>query len=163
MILKTIAEDEKLLHANALVGVEILDIEKRINNAGTFHFICRKCDGILFQDYENREALINYPSDNMLAEIAMKGVLLMLSKRGEEKKLMYINCIMFAYTENYFFSKRVQEKIETDENLKKLSRELNGLPNFGYMNIDSILEKYEPIKIEEIPNFLSEEYSLQVE
>lgn len=296
MILKTIAEDGKLLHSNALVGVEVLDIEKGINNAGTFHFICRKCDGILFQDYENRDALINYPSDNMLAEIAMKNMLLMLSKRGEEKeifniiqresnvfenkeildevqgldtkeyledfrfykeisdekksgcfqilywkklpyvtpvaaqspiaiykdmngdivndvysedpnyriqnvhlcifpienetvvllfchrkeknykklrhqlnsiseekKFMYINYIMFAYTENYFFSKRIQEKIETDENLKKLSRELNGLPNFGYMDIDSILEEYEPVKMEEIPNFLSEKYSLQGE
>lgn len=76
---------------------------------------------------------------------------------------MYINYIMFAYTENYFFSKRIQEKIETDENLKKLSRELNGLPNFGYMDIDSILEEYEPVKMEEIPNFLSEKYSLQGE
>lgn len=28
MILKTIAEDGKLLHANALVGIEVLDIEK---------------------------------------------------------------------------------------------------------------------------------------
>lgn len=34
---------------------------------------------------------------------------------------MYINYIMLAYTENYFFSKRIQEKIETDENLKNLA------------------------------------------
>ncbi len=73
---------------------------------------------------------------------------------------MYINYIMLAYTENYFFSKRIQEKIETDENLKKLSRELNGLPNFGFMDTKSILEGYEPVKMEEIPNFLAKEYSL---
>lgn len=73
---------------------------------------------------------------------------------------MYINYIMLAYTENYFFSKRIQEKIETNENLKKLSRELNGLPNFGFMDMESILEGYEQVKMEEIPNFLSEEYSL---
>jgi len=70
---------------------------------------------------------------------------------------------MFAYTENYFFSKKIQKEIEKDENLKKLGRELNGLPNFGYMGIDSILEKYEPVSMEKIPNFLSEEYSLQGE
>ncbi len=73
---------------------------------------------------------------------------------------MYINYIMFVYTENYFFSKRIQEKIETDENLKKLSRELNGLPNLGFMDTKRILEGYEPVKMEEIPNFLAKEYSL---
>lgn len=59
-----------------------------------------------------------------------------------------------------FFSKRIQEKIETDENLKKLSRELNGLPNLGFMDTKRILEGYEPVKMEEIPNFLAKEYSL---
>lgn len=73
---------------------------------------------------------------------------------------MYINYIMFAYTENYFFSKKIQRKIEKDENLKKLSRELNGLPNFGYIGMDDILERYEPVRMEKIPNFLLVEYSL---
>ena len=67
---------------------------------------------------------------------------------------------MFAYTENYFFSKKIQRKIEKDENLKKLSRELNGLPNFGYIGMDDILERYEPVRMEKIPNFLLVEYSL---
>lgn len=47
MVLKTIADEGKLLHPNAIIGIEILDIEKGINNAGTFHFICRKCDSIM--------------------------------------------------------------------------------------------------------------------
>lgn len=109
MILKTIAEDGKLLHANALVGIEVLDIEKGVNNAGTFHFICKKCDGTLFQDYENRDALINYPSDNMLAEIAMKNMLLMLSKRGEEKEIFNI----IQKESNGFENKEILDEIQS--------------------------------------------------
>ena len=108
MILKTIAEDGKVLHSNALMGVEVLDIEKGINNAGTFHFICRKCDGVLFQDYENKDALINYPSDSMLAEIAMKNVLLMLSKRGEEKEIFNI----IQKEKNVFENKKILDEVQ---------------------------------------------------
>lgn len=108
MILKTIAEDGKVLHSNALMGIEVLDIEKGINNAGTFHFICRKCDGVLFQDYENRDALMNYPSDNMLVEIAMKNMLLMLSKRGEEKAIFNI----IQKENNVFENKEILDEIQ---------------------------------------------------
>lgn len=90
MVLKTIAESGKLLHPNALVGIEILDIEKGINNAGTFHFICRECDSKYFQDYENPDKIKNYPTDIMMAEIALKNMLLMLSKRNEEKEIFNI-------------------------------------------------------------------------
>lgn len=87
MILKTIAENGMLLHSNILAGIEAMDIEKGVGNAGTFHFICNKCDGTIFQNYENREALKSYPTDSMLAEIAMKNMLLMISKRNEEKAI----------------------------------------------------------------------------
>ena len=53
--------------------------------SGTFHYICRQCDSFLFQDYENIEALQGAPTDKMLAEIALKDILLMLSKRNQEK------------------------------------------------------------------------------
>lgn len=294
MVLKTIAESGKLLHPNALVGIEILDIEKGINNAGTFHFICRECDSKYFQDYENPDKIKNYPTDIMMAEIALKNMLLMLSKRNEEKEifnivqnemngfankevldeiqrvdiqeylndldlykqiiknnstgcfqvlfwkklpyivplaaqspiavykdmngdiindlydenpncrmqnlhlcvfpienetivllfyhkrdknyrrlrhqfnsssdeqcLRFINYLIFAYTEHYFFSKSIKDKIESDENMIKLSKESNGNPNFGFMDLGDLFTEYVPVSMNDIPNFLSKEYSLQ--
>ena len=86
MVLKTIADNGKLLHPNTLIGIEILDIEKGINNAGTFHFICRKCDSELFQDYENPDKMKTYPTDIMMAEIALKNMLLMFEQTKMKKK-----------------------------------------------------------------------------
>ena len=87
MVLKNISDQGKLLHSNAVVRLQFMDIEKGINNSGTFHFICKNCDGTLFQDYENPLTLSKYPSDKMLAEIALKNMILLLSRRNEEKAL----------------------------------------------------------------------------
>ena len=43
--------------------------------------------GRFFQDYENEQNLKAMPTDKMLAEIAVKNILLQLSKRGQEKEL----------------------------------------------------------------------------
>lgn len=85
--LKNIAENGKVLHASVLMGIDIIDIEKGVNNSGTFHFICNECDGTFFQDYENEQNLKAVPTDKMLAEIVVKNILLQLSKRGQEKEL----------------------------------------------------------------------------
>lgn len=85
--LRNIADNGMLLHSSALLGVEVIDIEKGINNSGTFHFICNNCDGSFFQDYENEQNLKSKPSDKMLAEIAVKNFLLQLSKRTQEEEI----------------------------------------------------------------------------
>ena len=82
--LKNIAENGKVLHASVLMGIDVI---KGVNNSGTFHFICNECDGTFFQDYENEQNLKAMPTDKMLAEIAVKNILLQLSKRGQEKEL----------------------------------------------------------------------------
>jgi hypothetical protein len=53
LALRNITSDGKLLHASALIGIEVVDNEKGVNNSGTFHFICNECDGTFFQDYES--------------------------------------------------------------------------------------------------------------
>lgn len=86
--LKNIAEDGKVLQANGLIGAEIIDVEKGLNNSGTFQFICSECDGKLFQTYEDPNLIKDEkPSDKLLAEIALKDSLLMLSKRNTEKAI----------------------------------------------------------------------------
>jgi hypothetical protein len=88
MCLKNIAVDGKVLQANGLVGADIIDVEKGINNSGTFHFICNECDSKVFQDYENPDVWTDVaPTDRVLAQIALKDVLLMLSKRNMETLL----------------------------------------------------------------------------
>jgi len=39
MVLRSITDNGKVLQSNMLVGVEMLDIEKGVNNSGTFHYI----------------------------------------------------------------------------------------------------------------------------
>ncbi len=88
MCLKNIAVNGKVLQANGLVGADIIDVEKGINNSGTFHFICNECDSKVFQDYENPDVWTDKaPTDRVLAQIALKDVLLMLSKRNMETLL----------------------------------------------------------------------------
>ena len=91
MILKTIACEGKVLEPWMLMDeIDVVDLESGIKKSGTFHFICRECDALYFQDYENKEALLNDPTDKMLAEIALKSMLQMLSKRNEEIALFDI-------------------------------------------------------------------------
>lgn len=89
MSLKEIAANGKLLHASSLIGFdfEIVDLEDGVNRSGTFNYICKKCDGTFFQDYENPNNIEKYPTDKMLAEIAVKNILLQISKRAVEKQL----------------------------------------------------------------------------
>lgn len=298
MFLKEISENGMLLHASAAIGMdfEIVDLEDGINRSGTFHYICNDCDNLFFQDYENPDNIVTEPTDKMLAEIAVKNILLQLSKRAVEKQLIgvqqeqynlftnpeeginikeldtkeyevelelhktiaennkkgeyqilfwdvlpyrvpiamqssvamstdmdgnqindvfdfrettrmqymhlavyplkdksvilafyhkrdklyrnlrhqinssskkkvleFFNYVIFAYTENYFISKQIEEAVSSNEKLKKLSQENNGIPNLGMLGIDNMFGiGYKPITREEIPNFLSEEWAIKL-
>ena len=73
MSLKEIAANGKLLHASSLIGFdfEIVDLEDGVNRSGTFNYICKKCDGTFFQDYENETNLIKNPTDKKLSTIIL--------------------------------------------------------------------------------------------
>ena len=73
------------------------------------------------------------------------------------KKLDFLNYLIFAYTENYYFSPKIKEKIRTNDKLVLLSQELFGKPNLGqYVGVDS----YKRVEPDEIPNFLLEEWAI---
>ena len=73
------------------------------------------------------------------------------------KKLDFLNYLIFAYTENYYFSPTIKEKIRTNEKLVLLSQELFGEPNLGQcVGVDS----YKRVEPDEIPNFLLEEWAI---
>lgn len=109
MVLKRIAQDGKLLQPSLIMGIEDFDIEKGVKNSGTFHFICNECDSTLFQNYENPSNLLTPPSDRMLAEIALKNMTMMLSKRNEE-------VILYDYTQkryNHLIHKEILDENNT--------------------------------------------------
>ena len=73
------------------------------------------------------------------------------------KKLDFLNYLIFAYTENDYFSPTIKEKIRTNEKLVLLSQELFGKPNLGQcVGVDS----YKRVEPDEIPNFLLEEWAI---
>lgn len=296
MSLKHIADNGKLLLASALIGFDsdIVDLENGVNKSGTFNYICRDCDNSFFRDYETPDSLLITPSDKALSEIAVKNMLLLMSKRAVEKeliqiqqkkyaafdnlqdglelkemdfkefeeevafhkyiadnnltggyqiicheilpyrvpiamqsaiamvkdyngneinnvfdfrpttrmqylhicifplekgsvilafyhkrdklyrslrhqlnsisldkKLKYINYLIFEYTENYFISKTIKSKIETNENLHLLSCENNGLPNLGMLSVENLFGiDYKSVSMDDIPNFLSSEWAI---
>ncbi len=289
MILKNIALNGEVLNANSAMSIPCIDDKNGVNNAGTFQFICRECDSKWFQEYENEGNLMDKPSDAMLAQIALKNIIMMLSKRYDERELwkrigqemqnlenskllediqnldmneylneiemykeiitnevlggfrilffeklpyvvqiavqtpmaiykdpdgfvvndvynmdeniriqnmhvcvfplktesivlvfhhlrdknyrkirhyfnshsseqnlQYINYLIFAYTENFYFSPQIKTIIEENEKLRKLSQENNEKPNFGFQTLFDEEVGSEPVKMEEIPNFLED-------
>lgn len=84
--LRNIAHNGKVFYSNSILDLPILNTDKGINEAGTFHLICRECDSKIFQDYENPDNYKNIPSVKMLAQIDMKNNLKNISKRLVEKE-----------------------------------------------------------------------------
>lgn len=70
--LKNISDSGMLTQAGYLIGSDLSDNDKGVNNSGTIQIICRKCDLFYFQEYENEMNLMSYPSDKMLPQMALK-------------------------------------------------------------------------------------------
>ena len=87
MVLKNIADNGKVLQMAACLKLDIFDIEKGVNNSGTFFFICNECDSVYFKQYENESSLLTVPNDMIMAQIALKTSLQQLSKRRYELRL----------------------------------------------------------------------------
>lgn len=85
--LRNIAQNGKVFYSNTILDLPLLKDDKGVNEAGTFHLICRDCDSKVFQDYENPDNYEDYPSIKMLAQIDMKNNLKSISKRLMEKEM----------------------------------------------------------------------------
>ena len=85
-----------------------------------------------------------------------------LNSLSLDEKLKYFNYLIFEYTENYFISKNIQKEVETNDKLKLLSCENNGMPDFGMFNFNNIFGvNYKQVSMNDIPNFLSSEWAIQ--
>ena len=83
------------------------------------------------------------------------------NSENSKKNKEFLNYLVFAYTENFFISKTIYEKIQNNKKLIQLSRELYQKPNLGNLSMyDFFNLKYEPVKPDEIPNFLTKDWAL---
>lgn len=85
--LENIAWNGKLNSFNTLMDSELLSKDSGVNNAATFHIICRSCDSKVFRDYENAEAYDTIPSETALNQIVLKNALRDIYKHEMEIEL----------------------------------------------------------------------------
>ena len=127
--LKNISDSGKLTQAGYLIGSDLSDNDKGVNNSGTIQIICRKCDSFYFQEYENEMNLTSYPSDKMLSQIALKNFLLELVRRREEK--YHFEKLMSDNTSNKALYLRIPEI--SSKTLENTSQKIKDLRNsFDY-------------------------------
>lgn len=88
--LKTIATDGKVFMSGIQNSIPYYGDDTGVKSAGTFQIICRECDNIIFQEYENPLLYKKEPTGQMLAQIAMKNYLQMIYKRNTEQELYSI-------------------------------------------------------------------------
>lgn len=127
--LKNISDSGMLTQAGYLIGSDLSDNDKGVNNSGTIQIICRKCDSFYFQEYENEMNLTSYPSDKMLSQIALKNFLLELVRRREEK--YHFEKLMSDNTSNKALYLRIPEI--SSKTLENTSQKIKDLHNsFDY-------------------------------
>lgn len=114
--LKNIADEGKVLTIGELLDIPIINGKKGVNQAGTFHIICRDCDSKIFSDYENPENYNITPTQKMLAQISLKNSLKFISKRLLENE-MYNNMV---------------EQLNLPENINSAKQYVNDLDLIEY-------------------------------
>lgn len=131
--LRNISKDGELYYSNTLIKVPVLDDKVGINSAGTFQLICRDCDSKLFQKYENPDNYKSIPDNIMLAQIALKNYLKLISKKNieneihkimleKDKELLYyvydkqlaLHLDLKNYTTGYSKAKKIIDKNKSD-------------------------------------------------
>lgn len=107
--LKNIAVNGKVYYSNTIIDLPIINDEKGVNEAGTFHLICRECDSKIFQDYENPDNYSEIPSIKMLAQMDMKNNLKHIDKKLLELEMYEIMGIEFGFQEGFTDRKYVSK------------------------------------------------------
>lgn len=85
--LNNISYGDQLYTLNKALGLTFIEDELGANAAGTFRLICSECDNTIFRLYEDPSSYEKEPSDQTLAQIALKNYLLLISKCLEEIQL----------------------------------------------------------------------------
>lgn len=86
-VLKNIAENGKLNNTQIFNSARLVNTESGINNALTFHSICKNCDNTVFKLYETPENIENELTQDIMKQIALKNHLSRLFKHNKEKRM----------------------------------------------------------------------------
>ncbi len=138
-ILKNIDEKGMVCYSSALVKDfdDIFDSKKGINNAFTFHLICRECDKKLFAHYEDPRSILEFEK---LDEDARKVILIEMAMKTH---LAHIFRKVFSYS---IFSRlypqeaqgfrgagiRTGQEIDNEEHMQYLSELLQAKDDPGF-------------------------------
>lgn len=110
--LRNIAENGKVYFSGIQQDLPFFGEDSGINKAGTFLLICNDCDSKLFSEYENPDSYSCIPSGKMLAQIALKNSLQIISKRLQERALFSLGDEISPINHDFFAHK--QEIIDLD-------------------------------------------------
>ncbi len=110
--LKRISVNGKVYISGIQKEFPVLGNDQGVNQAGTFRLICRECDSKIFREYETPAAYDNPPTPLMLAEVAMKNYLQLISKRLEENELYKL--LGFKHKQMQLFVMRQRRIAELD-------------------------------------------------
>lgn len=125
--LKNIATNGNVLTLNTLIDNPLMDTEKGVEEAGTFHLICNECDNKLFSDYETPKNYAQQPTQKMISQMALKNALKSISKRLVKIELFNIMATKSASAHSFAQVKNKINKIDLKEyetNYKKAKKAL---------------------------------------
>lgn len=144
--LRNIEKAGKVCTSNSIVQYPFyLKSENGVNEAGTFRLICRECDNVIFQEYENPNAYNQIPSSKILAQIALKNSLKSISKRMDEINMYDILKDITTGNEQYINGTNTINEMDYDEYysaIKKAKSLLKKDDNDGYYLIYYRLLEY---------------------
>lgn len=177
--LRNIEVDGDVYFSNALVEFPLMDNGDGVNRAGTFKIICRECDSKIFSAYENPDAYKEEATPVMMAQIAMKNHLKVISKRLIEKgmyeSIKEINPFNHEFVEHmhsvqdldlneaikaYKRAKRASEKGWGDEYYLFCYEKLNYVVPIAFQSSITLITDLEGRIINDIYN-ISEQYLTQ--
>ena len=125
LFLKIIAQKGKVFLSGLQKEFPLLNDDLGLNQAGTFHIICRTCDSKYFQAYEKVEAYQSTPSAKLIAQIAMKNALHQIATKKEELE-----------TYKLFEQKRYPSHLYPYENLNAIPADISeSIEAFRYAKI----------------------------
>ncbi len=82
-------------------------------------------------------------------------------RRNPAEQLDLISYYLIKYSEEFVMSPNISKEILTNRKLQYLSREVNDIPDFGFISFPELFIKYDTVKWREVPNILNEKFKLK--
>ena len=137
-ILKKIDDKGMIYNSYFYTTLGLMDLIKKedgITEAGTFRLICRDCDNIIFEDYEDENNILQLPTNKMMAEMALKNILKLWYKRNYEICLYKKIQKLLPFSPSYFIATHHNEINDLD--LKELKTDFKKFKTIIEKNLKS--------------------------